>query len=240
MKVFGFCIITFAVLAIGLSAADSGWIPLFDGKSLDGWHVSARPADRDKEFWKVQDGAITCDSRGRKQHDYVWLIQENEYENFELKLKVRGFRDSAGNSGVQVRSRYDDNAFWLDGPQVDINPPASFRTGLIYDETRGAKRWVYPSLPDWNIDPSQGPKEWKWKFSDEGDGWNDVLIVCRGTRIGTTVNGISIADFDGNGILNDEAHRARNVGMKGHIALQLHTGDELLVQYKEIYVRPIE
>ncbi len=224
-----------ASAALSSGGAPDGWTSLFDGSTLKGWRVAARPADRKKDFWTVRDGAITCDSLGRRDHDYVWLLSDGEYGDFELRLKVRGFEKSPGNSGVQVRSRYDDAAFWLDGPQVDIHPPAPWRTGLIYDETRGVRRWIFPSLPDWNIEPANGPKQWKW----EQDGWNSVEIRCEGASIRTTVNGIRIADLNGNGLLDDESHRSRNVGLKGHIGLQLHVKDELLIQYKDISIRPL-
>ena len=216
-----------------------GWISLFDGRTLDGWQVAAKSEDQKKGYWKVADGMIVCDSRGRGDHDYVWLLNGQEFSDFELRLKVRSFRESKGNSGVQVRSRYDWKEHWLDGPQVDVHPPAPWRSGLIYDETRETRRWIYPSLKDWEIEQSQGPAEWKWKHADEGDGWNTLQILCQGTHIRTTVNGIRIADYDGKGVLDDEAHRRHNVGLRGHIALQLHMKDEVYIQYKEIAVRPI-
>ena len=226
------------LLVVAGQAADRG-VPLFDGKTLKGWHVSAKPADLDEGFWNVVDGFLTCDSRGRKDHDYVWLVGDKEYGDFDLTLKVRGFRESAGNSGVQVRSRYDEAAGWLDGPQIDVHPAGPWRTGWIYDETRGTRRWIQPSLPDSKMEPSQGSKQWKWKYSDEGDGWNDLRIVCRGTTIKTWLNGNPVADFNGDGLLNDEAHRARNVGLRGHIALQLHVKDDLYIQYKDIFIREL-
>jgi hypothetical protein len=227
------------VLAAASTAAaqNDGWTSLFDGKTLQGWRVAAKPADVEQNFWSVKDAAITCDSRGRRKHDYVWLLTEREFADFDLRLQVRSFRESSGNSGVQVRSRYDLESYWLDGPQVDINPPGPFRNGLIYDETRGVRHWVYPNLPGSQIAPEQGAKNWKWRHSDEGDGWNDVLIECRGTRIKTSVNGIQVADYDGAGLLDDDGHKRRNVGMNGNIGLQLHIGDDLYIQYREIYVR---
>ncbi len=220
-------------------AATPDWMPLFDGNTLAGWHVTAKAQDRERGFWKVEDGAITADSRGRKDHDYVWLVNDREFGDFELRLKIRGFRESQGNSGVQVRSRYDEAAQWMNGPQVDVHPPAPWRTGLIYDETRGVQHWIYPVLPDWRIEPQQGPKEWKWKYSDEGDGWNELTVTCRGTHITTRLNGIIMADFDGAGVLDDAAHRVANVGMRGHVALQLHTRDDVYIQYKDIAVREL-
>jgi hypothetical protein len=69
-----------AVIACGTgpggeqAAPGGGWVSLFDGETLNGWHIAARPEDRGKDFWRVLDGAISCDSRGRKDHDYVWLV----------------------------------------------------------------------------------------------------------------------------------------------------------------------
>ena len=217
--------------------ADKPWTALFNGKDLAGWQVQCKPADKDKEFWKVKDGGIVCDSMGRAKHDYVWLTTKGEYGDFELELKVRGHAArSRGNSGVQVRSRYDPKARWLDGPQVDIHPPAPWRTGLIYDETRETRRWVCPSLKNWKITKDQAPKKWQWKAGD----WNELSIRCEGTRILTRLNGLVMADFDGRGVLDDAAHRKHNVGMKGHIALQLHSRDELLIEFKDIRIRALK
>ncbi len=228
-----------ALAAAGCAAQTPDWTSLFDGESLKGWRVAAKPEDVAKNYWTVTDGVITCDSRGRAKHDYVWLLSNREFTDFDLKLKVRSFRASGGNSGVQVRSRYDAESFWLDGPQIDIHPPGPFRTGLIYDETRGVRHWVFPVLPGSKMEAEQGAKNPVWKQSDEGDGWNDLLIECRGTRIRTTVNGALVADYDGAGQLDDDLHKRRNVGMRGNIALQLHTGDDLFMQFKDIFVRTV-
>lgn len=67
-----------------------------------------------------------------------------------------------------------------------------------------------------------------------------VHIVCKGTRIRTVINGVTIADYDGAGRLDDEAHRAHNVGMKGHIGLQIHSGKQLLIRFKDVEVREVE
>jgi len=221
---------------------DNGWIPLFNGKDLTGWKVQCTPPDRDKQFWTVQDGAITCNSLGRPDHDYVWLIHQGEYSDFELRLEFQAFRDSPGNSGVQVRSRFEASADaprggWMDGPQVDIHPPTPWRTGLIYDEAREERRWISPSLPDWNIDSTYAPKKWSFRYSDEGDGWNSLRIICEGTRIQTFLKGLPMTDFNGSGILDNEAHRRHHVGLAGHVALQLHTGDELHIRFRNLRLR---
>ena len=156
---------------------DAAWQPLFNGHDLTGWVVKCNPTDADRTFWKVDGGTILADSMGCKEHDYVWLATTREYADFALRLKFQAYRDSPGNSGVQIRSRYDDAAHFLDGPQIDINPPGPWRTGMIWDETRGSSRWLSPNVPKgkW-VDESMSAKDLKFVYADEEPGWNDLEI----------------------------------------------------------------
>ena len=52
----------------------SGWSSLFNGRDLAGWTVKCQPQDKDKIFWSVDQETILCDSMGRKNHNYVWLV----------------------------------------------------------------------------------------------------------------------------------------------------------------------
>lgn len=123
------------------------WISLFDGESLDGWSVKCLPKDSDKRgYWRVEQGTITARGVSETKHDYIWLLTDQEFGDFELRMKVQTYSTSAGNSGVQIRSRYDDQTQWLDGPQVDIHPAGPWRCGFIYDETREVKAWLWPDV----------------------------------------------------------------------------------------------
>jgi len=218
-----------------------GWISLFNGENLDGWIVECKPEDKVKGFWTVQDGMILVNSIGKKDHDYVWLTAKKEYKDFILKLKFAAFEDSPGNSGIQVRSRYDYDSLWLDGPQVDIHPPGPWRTGMVWDETRGNAGWLYPALPrgEWvNEDMRQVDFEFHYS-TDEEMVWNEFEIRFEGLNIQSWLNGVQMTDFKGDGILNDSNHRKYNVGEKGFIALQLHVSDELKMYYKDIFIKEL-
>ncbi len=226
----------------------TGWHDLFNGKDLTGWDVKCHKEDRGKGFWKVNDGAIECNSTGHPGHDYIWLMHENEYDDFELHFKFQIFKSSSGNSGVQFRSRYDESekargGGWLDGPQADIHPPDPMRAGLIYDETDGVNRWIYPSLPNSRIREEDAPKEallTALNYADNNPGaWNTMEIICEGMKIVTFVNGRRIANFDASGILDDVVHKNRNVGSSGQIALQLHKSSELLIRFKGLKIRKL-
>ena len=226
------------------SSDDQNWKSLFNGKNLDGWVIQSIPADKEKNFWKVDNGTILCNSLGNPDHEHVWLQTTGEFQNFELRLKFQAYKESPGNSGVQIRSRYNENplaagGYWLDGAQVDIDPPTQWRTGLIYDETFEEKRWIYPSLKNWEIDKSHAPAKVVFVFGNDNDEWNDLVIVCKGNKITTRLNNIIVTDWDGTGILDNENHVRRNVHKKGHIAFQLHVKDQLKIRYKDIYIREL-
>lgn len=238
-------LLAFALTPLSFTAAaaapDEGWTPLFNGRDLSGWTVHCQPKDRAATFWSVKDGAIVCDSMGRKDHNYVWLTSDEEFADFELKLKFQAYADSPGNSGLQFRSRFEElpAGGWMHGPQVDIHPPRpmSWRTGLIYDETREERRWVYPSLPDSRMPAEFEPKQHVFKYAD--DGWNELTLICKGTRVTTIVNGVVSTDWQGAGVLDNPAHQLHKVGRSGHFALQLHSGDELRVRFKDILIKKL-
>jgi hypothetical protein len=218
--------------------APDQWQTLFNGRDFTGWTVKCTPADQGKDFWRVEDGCIVADSMGRPDHDYVWLVTDREYSDFVLRLRFQAFRDNPGNSGVQIRSRYDDQAGWLDGPQVDINPPGPWRTGMIWDETRGSGRWLFPPVPkgQW-VNQAMANPDLTLYYADQEPAWNSLEIAAVGTTISATLNGIPVTYYDGAGILDDETHKQRGVGLKGHIALQIHIKDQLRIRFKDIVLR---
>jgi len=233
-----------AILAAGAGCASRGdarqlkWQPLFNGKDLTGWTIKCKPADQGRDFWRVEDGCIVADSMGRADHDYVWLVCDREFSDFALRLSFQAYKDSPGNSGVQIRSRYDDQAGWMDGPQVDINPPAPWRTGMIWDETRGSGRWLFPSVPKgkW-VNQLMANPDLVFYYDNEGPGWNSLEIQVVGSTVNATHTGVPVTSYcDDAGVLKDAAHQARGVGTQGHIALQIHTGDQLRIRFKDLMV----
>lgn len=236
----GALVLAVAGLAAEAAKKDAEWVSLFNGKDLAGWTVKGKATDVAKHFWKVDGGTILADSIGAKGHDYVWLMTEKEYGDFAMKLKFQAYRDSPGNSGVQVRSRYDDAAFWLDGPQVDINPRGPWRTGMIWDETRGSKRWLWPKVPKgkW-VNQSMARPGAKFHYNDDSPPWNNLEITCIGTRMKAVLNGVTVMEYDGAGVLDDAAHKKHNVGMTGHVALQIHRGDQLRIRFKDIFIKDL-
>lgn len=233
-----FCAVALLASIGGEAAAQPGaWEPLFNGKDLTGWQVQCKEVDKHKTYWSVIDGAIVCNSLADGKHDYVWLMSTRQFSDFELKFKVKAYPSKKGNSGLQFRSHYDEtfDGGWLDGPQVDIHPPAPFRTGLIYDETRTERRWIAPSRKSWGIQPKDVQHEYTFKYADEG--WNEMRIICRGTTVKTYLNGALIVAYDGAGVLDNEGHVKYKTDKRGYLAFQLHRNDALKIHFKDIRIR---
>jgi len=233
-------LVLFAILYSTVWNVDDPFSPLFNGEDLSGWKVKCVQADKDKSYWKAVDGIIEANSIGDKKHDYMWLMTEKEYGNFILQLKFKAFRGNPGNSGVQIRSRYDDAEEWLDGPQIDINPKGPWRTGMMWDETRKTNRWIFPDLPKgkW-VDSTMILNPAPFNYDGDPEAWNELEIKAKGMRIKAWLNGVLITDMKGKGILDDAIHQKYGVGTKGHIALQIHIRDELKMQYKDIEIREL-
>jgi len=150
------------------SAAEKGFKPLFDGKTLKGWRG-------DPGLWCVENGALvgTTDNKPLKHNSF--LATEKTYKNFVLKLK---FQMRNGNSGVQVRSKQHDD-FVVRGYQADI--AESRFTGILYEEGgRGI-------LAD--VNQEEVAKHVK------KDSWNEYVITCNGPRIKQELNGFTTVDY---------------------------------------------
>jgi len=97
-----------------------GWKLLFDGKTLDGWHLFQHPDA--KPSWIVQDGTITVDLRtsGVQHGD---LTSDAEFENYELAFEWKTTVD--GNSGVfiNVQENPENQLAWQTGPEYQLLGP---------------------------------------------------------------------------------------------------------------------
>lgn len=219
---------------------DKHWKSLFNGEDLDGWIVKCKTEDKSKNYWTAQDGYIEVNSIGDPEHDYIWLMTEKEYKDFSFRLKFAAFKSSKGNSGIQIRSRYDDEEGWLDGPQIDIHPQGPWRSGMMWDETRDVKRWIYPDLPkgEW-VDKSMRNEIADFYFSDDELRWNELEITVDEWSITAYLNGTKITDFNNKDLLTGPGHKKYNVGEVGNICLQLHSGDELKMRFKDVEIREL-
>lgn len=151
------------------SAAEPGFVDLFNGKDLTGW-------EGDPFLWKVDDGAIVGKTPGISYNDF--LSTEKEYSDFIMRFEIL-LVDNAGNSGVQFRSHRETGSMAVIGYQADVSETF---WGSLYDEKRREVALVQPS-------------EALIKRAIKVNSWNDYEIHAEGKHIVLKLNGITTADY---------------------------------------------
>src|SRR5437868_6982287 len=104
----------------------SGWISLFDGKSLNGWKVG-----KHAETFKVENGTIVVN--GQTSHlFYNGPVMDHNFKNFEFKAQVLTYPGS--NSGIYFHTRYQEDGWPEKGYEVQVNNSHTDwrRTGSLY------------------------------------------------------------------------------------------------------------
>lgn len=113
-------------------AVEEGFVPVFNGKNLDGWTVVGKP-----EGFTVKDGILR--SEGAKGGN--WIRLDREYADYILKLDWKVSK--GGNSGVFIRARKDGNP-WETGYEIQILDDESrdieHCTGSLYGYFAVSKR----------------------------------------------------------------------------------------------------
>jgi len=222
-----------APVLVGAALADhhegDGFISLFDGKSLENW-------DGNPKFWSVQDGVIsgttTKDNPTKGNTFLIW--RGGTLENFELQLK---FKIVGGNSGIQYRS--EDKGNWVvGGYQGDFEAGTTY-SGILYEEKgrgilaqRGQKTDVVSNGDKHKVNVVGSLGDTK-TIQDviKNEQWNDYKILARGFEFTHVINGrvtAQITDLD-------KKHRKES----GILALQLHAGPPMNVQFKDVKIKPL-
>lgn len=221
------------------TASDLGvspWDYLFDGKSLGAW-------DGDPRLWSVKDGVIrgeTTPENPARGNTFL-VYRGGAFGDFHLNLK---FRILGGNSGVQYRSKEFDK--WrISGYQAEVeNNPGT--VGFLYDE--GGRAWLV-NVGDLMVIDEAGEKVVRGRVNDQkqlvADGyykdkdWNEYDIICEGNHLQHFLNGYQTMELLDNDRLTSpgDPQDRKGASRKGLLALQLHAGPPMVVEFKDIRVK---
>ena len=140
---------------------------------------------------------------------YGYLATDKTYEDFVLRLK---FQCEGGNSGVFFHASFDENEELTVGVQSEIAKPSdSHLDGQLY-----SGRWLTDI------------KKATYGLVKDGQ-WNDMQIMSKGNRVVTHVNGYLVSDYT----------EPNPRYIRGVIALQLHSGGQTEVKFKDIYIKQL-
>ena len=135
------------------------------------------------------------------------LVTDSIYKDFELRIKYLAVK---GNSGLYFRVKEVGGPYGVEGLQAEIDPLQG--AGGLYET--GGRGWVVE--PD-SVDVKKWYKPGKW---------NTMTVSAKGQSVVVHLNGYKTAE-----IHNDPGRT------EGHIALQLHGGDDMLVSFKDIEIK---
>lgn len=205
--------------------ADVAAVSLFDGKSLQGWSGLT-------SNWSVQDGAITGENKADAPiAQNTFLVYEKPVKDFELTLE---FKIVGGNSGIQYRSKvFDKDKFVVGGYQADIDANKRYM-GINYEE-RG--RGIMAERGEIIAVDGQGKKSRVGSAGDadallsqiKWEDWNRYKIVAKGNVLQHYVNDQLMSE-----VQDSESAKSASEGV---LALQLHAGPPMKVQFKNIMLK---
>jgi len=152
--------------------ADDGFVPMFDGKTLEGWQTTGN--------WVVEEGGVVAlhprpGERGWQRYG-AYLTTTRKYKDFVLDLEFK--IGPGGNSGVFLR----------------VGDPASqVKTGFEVQilDTHGKKN---PGNHDCGgVIGTAAPSK---NMAKPAGQWNRYIITCQGNRLTVVLNGEQIIDLE--------------------------------------------
>jgi hypothetical protein len=218
---------------------DTGFVSIFDGKTLNGWKVSAKSGhsrasnNQSGGRWEVKDGAIVG-SQDIPGNGGI-IITEKQYGDFEVVLEMNN--DYGPDSGLFLRSTDTGRAY-----QAMIDYHAGGNLMGVYGEGIGGflhRNFSFggkvteikeeKSLVKLPVTPEQWPQFWK-----HGE-WNELRarIVGNPPTITTWIKGVKFMEF---------TDQQKRLGDKGSIGLQVHGGGNFtnqFVRYRNIRVKEL-
>jgi len=204
----------------------AGWKPLFDGRSLDGWHNFR--ADDVRPGWQVKDGVLTCADPSNAGD----LCTDEQFAWFELQIEYN--ISEGGNSGIMYRVSDRGRTAWSTGPEIQL-----------LDNAKGSdpqqSGWLY-ALYQTPTDPATGKPLDATKPAGE---WNHLGILVTPEKCVHTMNGVKYLEYQlgsddfNQRVANSKFRRMRRFAKEteGSIALQ---GDHGQVSFRNIKIRRIE
>lgn len=166
-------------------------------------------AEIGKEKWVVEDGTIHGIAVSK---EYGYLRTKKNYVDFHLFLRFKCEGD--GNSGVFFHAEFEPGTPKItQGLQFEVDCSVGRHTGGLYGDGR---RWIVWPAPENELVVRKGE-------------WNEFLLKVEGNRYVSRLNGVQLVDF------TDPTPKS----FDGGIALQLHSGGQGDMRFRDIWIRDL-
>lgn len=194
------------------ASKDGGFVPLFDGKTLNGWR---NPYDWGKA--EVVDGEIHLTAEKK-----FFLCTEKKYSDFVFEGEVL-LPSGPANSGFMFRAKVEPNRVTGYQAEVDGDEKRGWSGGL-YDE--GRRMWFISPIRD-NAESVEAFRKRAAGAFKRHD-WNTYRITCQGDRLKIEVNGVVTTD------VRDDRDAS------GYIAIQHHGEKGATYRFRNLRIRELK
>lgn len=201
------------VFATTCAAEEPDFVPLFDGKTLDGWTLVGKRG----RGYLVEEGLLVCPADGGGN-----LFTEKEHANFVVRFEFR--MEPGGNSGVGIRAPLKGDVAYT-GMEIQI----------LDEEHPRYKGWLKPTQYHGSI---YGVIPARPGFLKKAGEWNEEEITADGRRIRVVLNGVIIVDADLD-IVKEPEILKRHPGLarkSGHIGF---LGHKTRVEFRNIRIKEL-
>jgi hypothetical protein len=152
-------LIFFTLVSLQGFSQSKKWVNLFDGKTFTNWHIYNHAGEPIPSKWKIEDGALVFDTKGKSDWRVNDLVSDQSYENFILEMQWK--IDEKGNSGI-FYGVFEDKKYntpYLTSPEIQVlddngHPDAkqgkngNRKAGSLYDMIPSAS--VAKPAGEWN------------------------------------------------------------------------------------------
>ena len=162
-----------------------------------------------------RSGAIAAGTLAANIERNEFLCTTREFEDFELRLRVKLLGGDKANAGVQFRTERIPNHHEVSGFQADMG---TGWWGALYDESRRKKVLL-------------GPDQAKMKAVIKEGEWNDYAIRADGPRVQLSINGFQTVDY---------VETDPTIADSGVICVQIDSGPPSEAWYRDITVAELK
>ncbi len=159
---------------------EQGWELLFDGETLEGWHLYNKPDSTQFSAWEVRNGTLFCNATDESKV-FGDLVTDKAFENYELVFDWQMALRGNGGVFINVQELPEYTATYQTGPEYQLLEPEHM------DTKTPLKR---PGCL-WGLSPQINKVEAK----PTGQ-WNTARIVQQAGKIQFYLNGKLTAEED--------------------------------------------
>ncbi|MDR3726938.1 MAG: DUF1080 domain-containing protein [Terracidiphilus sp.] len=186
-----------------------GWIPLFDGHSLNGWK-----ANEHADAFKVEDGQIVAHG-GRAHLFYTGTGLHADFKNFEFSAEV--MTRPGADSGIYFHTAFLPSGWPVAGFEVQVANTCAGenrKTGSLFAVRNVYKQFVHDNE------------------------WFRIQILVRGKQVQIRLNDMLVVDYVEPNVPFRVDPQFERVLNHGTFALQAH-GPQSTTYFKNLRVRPL-